>query len=98
VQANGTRSVASGNGSFTPICPCRQPATAILDRFLHHAEVLTFSGKSYRLRAQPSPGGLSETASNAAIAPTGSEVSNHLPNRPSSRKNRKPASETACQT
>lgn len=27
-------------------------ATAILDRFLHHAEVLTFSGKSYRLRNQ----------------------------------------------
>lgn len=73
-------------------------ATAILDRFLHHAEVLAFNGKSYRLRAQPSPGSLSETASNAANAPTGSEVSNHAPNRPSSRKNRKPASETACQT
>jgi len=29
-------------------------ATAILDRFLHHAEVLTFSGKSYRLRKQSS--------------------------------------------
>jgi DNA replication protein DnaC len=27
-------------------------ATAILDRFLHHAEVLSFSGKSYRLRNQ----------------------------------------------
>ncbi len=27
-------------------------ATAILDRFLHHAEVLTFTGKSYRLRKQ----------------------------------------------
>ena len=25
-------------------------ATAILDRFLHHAEVLTFNGKSHRLR------------------------------------------------
>jgi DNA replication protein DnaC len=29
-------------------------ATAILDRFLHHAEVLTFNGKSYRLRNQAS--------------------------------------------
>ena len=27
-------------------------ATAILDRFLHHAEVLTLTGKSYRLRHQ----------------------------------------------
>ena len=30
-------------------------ATAILDRFLHHAEVLAFQGKSYRLRNQPPP-------------------------------------------
>jgi DNA replication protein DnaC len=28
-------------------------ATAILDRFLHHAEVITITGKSYRLRNQP---------------------------------------------
>ena len=27
-------------------------ATAILDRFLHHAEVITITGKSYRLREQ----------------------------------------------
>ena len=27
-------------------------ATAILDRFLHHAEVITITGKSYRLRNQ----------------------------------------------
>jgi DNA replication protein DnaC len=27
-------------------------ATAILDRFLHHAELLTFNGRSYRLRKQ----------------------------------------------
>jgi DNA replication protein DnaC len=27
-------------------------ATAILDRFLHHAEILTITGKSYRLRNQ----------------------------------------------
>ena len=26
------------------------PATAILDRFLHHAEIITITGKSYRLR------------------------------------------------
>jgi DNA replication protein DnaC len=27
-------------------------ATAILDRFLHHAEIITIAGKSYRLRGQ----------------------------------------------
>ena len=27
-------------------------ATAILDRFLHHAEIVTITGKSYRLRNQ----------------------------------------------
>ena len=27
-------------------------ATAILDRFLHHAEILTMNGRSYRLRNQ----------------------------------------------
>ena len=29
-------------------------ATAILDRFLQHAEVITITGKSYRLRSRPS--------------------------------------------
>jgi DNA replication protein DnaC len=52
-------------------------ATAILDRFLHHAEVLPFQGKSYRLRNQlPPPPPASDSAgeaSNAAIPPTGSK-------------------------
>lgn len=30
-------------------------ATAILDRFLHHAEMITITGKSYRLRNQAAP-------------------------------------------
>jgi DNA replication protein DnaC len=30
-------------------------ATAILDRFLHHAEIVTINGKSYRLRNQADP-------------------------------------------
>jgi DNA replication protein DnaC len=30
-------------------------ATAILDRFLHHAEIITLSGRSYRLRNQARP-------------------------------------------
>jgi DNA replication protein DnaC len=40
-------------------------ATAILDRFLHHAELLTISGRSYRLRN-------SENGPKSAKAPTGS--------------------------
>ncbi len=53
-------------------------ATAILDRFLHHAEILTMNGRSYRLRNrtngdtdnsnQPEP-----EKSKPAIPPTGSE-------------------------
>lgn len=49
-------------------------ATAILDRFLHHAEVLSFQGKSYRLRNQASqPASSPEGGSKAAISPTGSK-------------------------
>lgn len=40
-------------------------ATAILDRFLHHSDVLTITGRSYRLRN-------SENGSKSAKAPTGS--------------------------
>ena len=29
-------------------------ATAILDRFLHHAEIITITGKSYRLKDRAS--------------------------------------------
>jgi DNA replication protein DnaC len=52
-------------------------ATAILDRFLHHAEVLSFQGKSYRLRNQasqstPSTSAAADDGSKAAISPTGS--------------------------
>jgi DNA replication protein DnaC len=46
-------------------------ATAILDRFLHHAEVLAFSGKSYRLRNQAA-GPVAEEVTKGAKAPTGS--------------------------
>lgn len=49
-------------------------ATAILDRFLHYAEVLSFSGKSYRLRNQSSGTADSSTPdSKPAKAPTGSK-------------------------
>jgi DNA replication protein DnaC len=51
-------------------------ATAILDRFLHHAEIVQMTGKSYRLRnaARPSKEGTKGTEeSKPANAPTGSE-------------------------
>lgn len=52
-------------------------ATAILDRFLHHAEIVTIAGKSYRLRNQATksqePGGMSVGDSKPANAPIGSE-------------------------
>lgn len=53
-------------------------ATAILDRFLHHAEILTMNGRSYRLRNRtngenmgtpPEP----QSDSKPAISPPGSE-------------------------
>src|ERR1700731_2272041 len=44
-------------------------ATAILDRFLHHAEVVQITGKSYRLRHQAAKAEESKPAN----APAGSE-------------------------
>jgi DNA replication protein DnaC len=72
-------------------------ATAILDRFLHHAEVLSFSGKSYRLRKQQEASGAAAESSKAANAPTGSEAAEAPPPNRSGRKNRKGEAETTCQ-
>jgi hypothetical protein len=47
-------------------------ATAILDRFLHHAEINQITGKSYRLRHQPRAGKDSEAEPKPAITPIGS--------------------------
>jgi DNA replication protein DnaC len=51
-------------------------ATAILDRFLHHAEVITITGKSYRLRDRAArasdPAETSAKPANAPITGTGS--------------------------
>jgi DNA replication protein DnaC len=55
-------------------------ATAILDRFLHHAEIVTITGKSYRLRGKSEDASTNsspmadgaEAKSKAAIPPTGS--------------------------
>lgn len=46
-------------------------ATAILDRFLHHAEVVQITGKSYRLQHQGQKGKEAEGPANPANAPPG---------------------------
>jgi DNA replication protein DnaC len=48
-------------------------ATAILDRFLHHAEIVRMEGRSYRLRHQSASGGNGFEDSKPAKAPSGSE-------------------------
>ncbi|MGO8688407.1 MAG: IS21-like element helper ATPase IstB [Thermoguttaceae bacterium] len=73
-------------------------ATAILDRFLHHAEVLSFSGKSYRLRKQREASGAADEPSNAAIAPTGSEAVAAAPPNRAGRKNRQNEAEPTCKS
>jgi DNA replication protein DnaC len=47
-------------------------ATAILDRFLHHAEIIAISGKSYRLRNQKPPASDGADEPKPANLPTGS--------------------------
>ena len=79
-------------------------ATAILDRFLHHADVLTFSGKSYRLRKQSEPPTSGESGANEANAPTGPDLDpptekDPAPAKPSRSRRQKPdnGTEGACQ-
>jgi DNA replication protein DnaC len=54
-------------------------ATAILDRFLHHAEVIQIAGKSYRLHQSGSPATAPQSppTSNPAKLPTGSDQKSH---------------------
>ena len=47
-------------------------ATAILDRFLHHAAIISITGRSYRLRHQASDAETGEPDPKPANAPTGS--------------------------
>jgi DNA replication protein DnaC len=58
-------------------------ATAILDRFLHHADIIKITGKSYRLRQQnrpqadePAP---TDSKAKPANAPTGSTTDKQAP-------------------
>lgn len=74
-------------------------ATAILDRFLHHAEVVTITGRSYRLRNRAEPD-MPTTPDNAkpATAPTGSTAAgSNDPARKRTPKT-KPEAATACES
>ena len=84
-------------------------ATAILDRFLHHAEIITMNGRSYRLRnratgdqaadvqnpATPELAADAEPKSKPAIPPTGSEGQSEAPRR---RKNVSPQHDNSCES
>lgn len=61
-------------------------ATAILDRFLHHAEVVQMSGRSYRLKDRPGSSSDAPAESKPAKAPAGSEGG-----RPGSKPAKAPA-------
>jgi hypothetical protein len=61
-------------------------ATAILDRFLHHAEVITITGKSYRLR---------DRAANTSDACAAPAKPANAPITGSGSKKRTPATTTA---
>jgi DNA replication protein DnaC len=69
-------------------------ATAILDRFLHHAEIIQITGKSYRLRNQAGaekgsstePAGTDAADSKPAKAPPGSDASATPQNRQKNNK------------
>jgi DNA replication protein DnaC len=77
-------------------------ATAILDRFLHHAEVLAFQGKSYRLRKQLSTPGADEPPNPAGHQPqvgppTGPTEDSAVKHKRQQRKNQAVNAEDACQ-
>jgi DNA replication protein DnaC len=73
-------------------------ATAILDRFLHHAELVRMTGRSYRLRHQLAPGPEPVEDSKPASAPSGSEEkrsSSKPANAPSGSEEQRPGSKPA---
>lgn len=72
-------------------------ATAILDRFLHHADVISITGKSYRLRHQPPPPADPSTTSNPATPPTDPDSKPaNLPTGSSPKTPNLPTGSNAC--
>ena len=61
-------------------------ATAILDRFLHHAEIIPITGKSYRLRNQDTRPTESDADPNPANLPTGSPAKKKGKSQPTDPK------------
>jgi DNA replication protein DnaC len=75
-------------------------ATAILDRFLHHAEVIAITGRSYRLRNRAADSTEAPAVSKPANAPipaAGSETQQAVENTPNTvpPKRRKTAAQSA---
>lgn len=69
-------------------------ATAILDRFLHHAEVVAITGKSYRLRNKTEPATESDEDSKPANMHTGKTARTRTPKAsPAEQPNEKQAVE-----
>jgi DNA replication protein DnaC len=56
------RSVAEWGGMFSDAVV----ATAILDRLLHHSQVITIRGDSYRLRTKRRAGVVTQASANTA--------------------------------
>jgi DNA replication protein DnaC len=73
-------------------------ATAILDRFLHHAEIVRMTGRSYRLRHQSATEKTEAQDSKPAKAPSGSEdqqPSSKPAKAPSGSEDQQPSSKPA---
>ena len=70
-------------------------ATAILDRFLHHAEIIAINGKSYRLRNQKQPTDNGEDNSKPANLPTGSAANKKPKSTPGTSA---PDTDTTCES
>ena len=73
-------------------------ASAILDRFLHHAELVQMTGRSYRLRHQSTSSSAGSQDSKPANAPTGSagkQPSSKPANAPPGSAGKQPSSKPA---
>lgn len=67
-------------------------ATAILDRFLHHAEVIAITGRSYRLRNQAVSASDTPAApkpANAPISAAGSDLQTTVTSEPNTTSPRR---------
>jgi DNA replication protein DnaC len=80
-------------------------ATAILDRFLHHAEIVSITGKSYRLRKQAANGDGKDDSdapaeeSKPAISPAGSNMPSGVNKRSKNKPNPEAGGDPAtCQS